>query len=502
MEKLSIKTLNNLKHTEGFSVPSTEIINLPEKVLQFGTGVLLRGLPDYFIDAANKQGKFNGRVVVVKSTASGDLEAFKQQDGLYTHCIRGLENNNKIEKNIINASISRALSAADEWEEILACAADPNMQIVVSNTTEVGIQLVKDDKIDAAPPASFPGKLLAFLHARYKAFNGNPAKGLVIIPTELIVNNGEKLASIVMDLAKLNGVDQAFLDWLSAANHFCSSLVDRIVPGKLAPAESAAFIERYQYTDDLLITSESYSLWAIEASPEIAKTLSFAGADKGVVIAEDITKFRELKLRLLNGSHTFTCGLAHLAGYETVKQAMDSREIEGFISELMFREIAPSIVGHDLSHEEAKEFGEKVLDRFRNPFIEHRWLSITVQYSSKMRMRNLPLLLKHYERTGAVPKAMALGFAAYILFMRCSEKNGVFTGNANGKSYTIQDDHAGWFAEREQSGGKELVKAVLSNTAYWGHDLTQLPGFLNAVTDKFEKLVNGEVSQAIQESCS
>lgn len=502
MEKLSIKTLNNLKHIEGFSIPSMETQNLPERVLQFGTGVLLRGLPDYFIDAANKQGLFNGRVVVVKSTASGDLEAFKQQDGLYTHCIRGLENNNKIERDIINASISRTLSAADDWKEILACAANPDMQIIVSNTTEVGIQLVKDDKIDAAPPVSFPGKLLAFLHARYRSFNGNPAMGMVIIPTELIVNNGEKLASIVMELAKLNGVDQAFLDWLRAANHFCSSLVDRIVPGKLAPADSAAFIERHQYTDELLITSESYSLWAIEASPAIAKKLSFAGADKGVVIAEDITKFRELKLRLLNGSHTFSCGLSHLTGYETVRQAMDSPEIENYVSGLMFREIAPSIVSKDLSYEEAKAFGEKVLDRFRNPFIEHRWLSITVQYSSKMRMRNLPLLLKYYENTGAVPQAMALGFAAYILFMRCTEKNGVFTGNANGKSYTIQDDHAGWFAEREQLSGKALVKEVLSNTAYWNHDLTQLPGFLDAVTGKFETLAGGEAGKAIKESCS
>src|SRR5438309_8834783 len=188
---LSHYTLKNINNDKVI-VPEEAIFELAEKVLQFGTGVLLRGLPDYFIDKANRLGIFNGRIVVVKSTAQGDSSAFEKQDGLYTLCVRGIEDGKKIEENIINASISRVLSAQSEWEQILQCAHNPNLQIIISNTTEMGIQLVKD-AIHHHPPVSFPGKLLAFLYERFKAFNGSEHSGLVIVPTELIPDNGEEL---------------------------------------------------------------------------------------------------------------------------------------------------------------------------------------------------------------------------------------------------------------------------------------------------------------------
>jgi len=182
--------------TPGVVKPAADMFLLPEKVLQFGTGVLLRGLPDYFIDKANRMGLFNGRVVVVKSTDAGDSGAFDRQDGLYTLCVRGIDEGKKVEENIINSSISRVLSARQQWKEILKLAYFADMQVIVSNTTEVGIQLVKEDVLTDTP-ASFPGKLLAFLYERFKAFEGSPDSGMVIIPTELIVDNGKKLAGIV-----------------------------------------------------------------------------------------------------------------------------------------------------------------------------------------------------------------------------------------------------------------------------------------------------------------
>src|ERR1700754_3428169 len=180
---LSKFNLKNIQCSD-LEIPDESIFDLPEKVLQFGTGVLLRDLPDYFIDKANRQDIFNGRVVVVKSTSNGDSSAFDKQDGLYTLCVRGIENGEKIEENIINTSISRVLSANHEWSEILKCAHNPHMQIIISNTTEVGIQLVNDD-VHRHPPTSFPGKLLAFLYERYQAFAGSQQSGMVIVPTEL-----------------------------------------------------------------------------------------------------------------------------------------------------------------------------------------------------------------------------------------------------------------------------------------------------------------------------
>src|ERR1700761_4995305 len=255
---LSKENLSAIRET-GLIKPGAAMFGLPEKVIQFGTGVLLRGLPDYFIDKANRRGRFNGRVVVVKSTDSGDAGAFDRQDGLYTLCVRGIEDGRKVEENIVNSAISRVLSARDQWAEILALAHNPEMQIVISNTTEVGIQFVEDD-IRRNPPVSFPGKLLAFLYERYKAFGGSPESGMVIVPTELIVDNGKKLAAIVKELTQMNALEADFLLWMETHCHFCSSLVDRIVPGKPDAASLHQLTHDLGYTDDLPSISEVYLL--------------------------------------------------------------------------------------------------------------------------------------------------------------------------------------------------------------------------------------------------
>src|SRR5665647_3929561 len=290
--RLSKTSISKISETPSLVLPDTNAFALPEKVLQFGTGILLRGLPDFIINNAINKGTFNGRIVVVKSTATGDTDAFTAQDGLYTLCVRGIHDGKKVEENQIIASISRVLSATNEWDSILECAANPDMQVIISNTTEVGIVLTQDN-IHHTPPHSFPGKLVAFLYQRFKYFNGDIQKGMVIIPTELIPNNGDILLSIVLELAHQNNLETSFIDWIENANYFCSSLVDRIVPGKLQPAEQEKVEAALGYTDELMIISEPYSLWAIESDNErVKEILSFAKGDNSVVLAPNINKFR------------------------------------------------------------------------------------------------------------------------------------------------------------------------------------------------------------------
>ncbi|MVN20075.1 tagaturonate reductase [Mucilaginibacter arboris] len=487
-----ILSKSNLKEIQSQEVivPDEAILSLPEKVLQFGTGVLLRGLPDYFIDKANREGVFNGRIVVVKSTSTGSSSEFDDQDGLYTLCVKGIENGQKIEENIICSAISRVLSAGEHWEEILKCAQKPEMKIVISNTTEVGIQLVKED-IKLSPPTSFPGKLLAFLVERYKAFNGSEESGMVIVPTELIVGNGDKLKSIVLELAAFNQLDAALIDWLDKSNSFCNSLVDRIVPGKPDAETVSAFQEKAGYEDKLLTVSEVYRLWAIEGNEKVKAVLSFAEADKGVIIAPDIEIYRELKLRMLNGTHTLSCGLAFLAGFNTVKEAMDDETFSSFVSELMKEEIASSIP-YEVSKQQTDGFAGQVLDRFRNPHIKHQWIAITVQFSAKLKMRVVPVLVKHYQKSDQIPARIALGFAAYIAFMQVQkEENGKFYGGVNGKSYPVNDDQARFFYDLKNSIPADILTyTILNNTELWGTDLTLLPGFEDAVQQYFAKITS------------
>ncbi|MCU0405291.1 MAG: tagaturonate reductase [Chitinophagaceae bacterium] len=394
MPILSRNTLNNLEHKKGIEYPEENIFSLPEKVLQFGTGVLLRGLPDYFIDKANRSGIFNGRIVIVKSTSSGGTDAFTIQDGLYTHVIRGVENGKQVDKMIVNSSVSRVLAANTDWSDVLACAADPGLKVIISNTTEVGISFLSGDRIDAHPPRSFPGKLLAFLWERFKSSGGSADSGFVIIPTELIPDNATKLRDIIVALARENNCSEAFVSWITSNNFFCNSLVDRIVPGKLTGNDLAEAEEKLGYKDDLLIMSEVFRLWAIECtSPEVKKILSFSQADEGVVLTDDLEKFRELKLRLLNGTHTLSCAYAFLSGFETVGDAMHDEAMGRFITRMAIDEIAPAIVSEKIAYQEACTFAASVFDRFRNPFLEHKWLSIAAQYTSKVKMRVLPVLV-------------------------------------------------------------------------------------------------------------
>ena len=494
---LSKFTLKNIDSSQ-VSVPEENIFQLPEKVLQFGTGVLLRGLPDYYIDKANRKGIFNGRVVVVKSTSTGDTNDFEKQDGLYTICIRGVDGKNKIEENLINASISRVLSAKDQWMEIMQCAHDPQMSIIISNTTEVGIELVKED-IRNAPPKSYPGKLLAFLFERFKAFNGSNQCGMVIVPTELIPDNGKKLESIVLELAYLNGLEDSFIEWLENSNHFCNSLVDRIVPGKPNGEIQSSIESTLGYTDNLLIMSESYSLWAIEGNDEVKQRLSFAEADDSVIIQPSIDIFRELKMRLLNGTHTLSCGVAFLSGFKTVKEAMDNEVIAGYVNTIMKKEIAPSIP-YELDQAAAISFAEKVIDRFRNPHIEHQWINITVQYSSKMKMRCVPVLLKHYEKYNEVPELFALGFAAYLVFMKAVvKKNDNYFGELNESEYPIKDDQAEVFYKRWMGlSTTQLVKETFDDVAFWGTNLNNLPGFAESVNEKLNLIINQGMKEAVE----
>lgn len=497
MDQLSQQYLQLHKVSKSVSLPDEQLAKLPERVLQFGTGVLLRGLPDYLIDKANRQGVFNGRIVVVKSTDGGDITAFNRQNGLYTLCIRGVEEKRPIEQNVICSAISRVLSAKSQWADILKVAISPDLQVVISNTTEVGIQLQQDD-IRQTPPKSFPGKLLSVLYARFKAFNGDKDKGLIIVPTELIPDNGTKLEAILLELAHRNALESEFIDWLETANVCCNSLVDRIVPGRPDAATQHALADQLGYEDELLTIAEAYRLWAIEGDEYVQTVLSFYSADDGVIIRPNIDVFRELKLRLLNGTHTLSCGLALLCGFETVREALDDEIMAMYIQNLMLAELVPGIP-FVIDKKSAQRFAMQVIDRFRNPYIEHRWLSITMQYSAKMQMRNIPTLRQFYRNVGGVPGYIALGFAAYLLFMKATyQENGCWYGQANGEAYLIQDEKAAYFADLwAQLSPQQLVSAVLANKSLWGGDLGQLPGFAGAVTNYLTEMLERGVYETV-----
>jgi tagaturonate reductase len=393
---------------------------LPEKVLQFGTGVLLRGLPDYFINKANKKGIFEGSVVVVKSTSNGDVIDFEKQNNLYHHIIKGVVAGKEINELHENTSISRVLVATSHWREILQVAESSELKIVISNTTEAGLIFDPSDTQIVNTPSSFPGKLLAILWHRWNHFkNKANENGLIILPTELIPNNGELLKKIIIDLSTLQQLPNEFIQWLNDSNDFCNTLVDRIVTGNLPEKEQKELEAQLGYQDNLLITSEPFALWAIETSRQsTVNALSFSQVDDSVIVAPSIAKFRELKLRLLNGAHTFCCALAILAGFETVKSSMSNRSFYKFIVQLLEDEIALCVLSDDITIADTEQFIKIVLDRFSNPNMEHQWKSIAMNYTEKIKMRNLVLIDKYISLKNKVPIGMSICIAAFFVYQK------------------------------------------------------------------------------------
>lgn len=433
------------------------IIPVTEKVIQFGTGVLLRGLPDYFIHNANQQNIFNGSIVVIKSTSTGGVDDFAHQDALFTHCVRGVYNGENVDKHFINTSISRVLAAGPDWEQIIALATSNDIEIVISNTTEAGMVLDEKDTLSNGAPNSFPGKLLALLFERWKHFSGDLQKGWVILPTELMPDNGILLNTLVNKLATINQLPSEFISWMNEANEFCNTLVDRIVPGMVSDEELISIENKLGYKDNLLITSEPFALWAIESKKQSSiQKLSFAKTDDSITVAPSIVKFRELKLRLLNGTHTFSCAVAILAGFDTVIDAMNDASFKSFIQNLVHSELVPCVVYDSISKEDATQFSNKVLERFANPYIQHKWTSIAMNFEEKMKMRNGFLMDTYAATNTEAARYMSLGFAAFCVYIeQASQKTIKIEDYCKNELFKAQVEK--WIVAIKEKGMKNIL---------------------------------------------
>lgn len=480
---------------------------LPEKVLQFGTGVLLRGLPDFLINKANKEGVFNGSIVVVKSTDSA-TDVFTQQDNRYTVVVQGTQQGQDINEATVVTAISRVLAAQTQWAEILTIARNPNLQVIISNTTEVGLQYL-EESIFQSPPQSFPGKLTAFLYERFRNVGGSKNKGMVVIPTELIIDNGLKLRDTVERLATYNELGKLFTKWLKYHVRFCNSLVDRIVT-----AGDDATKADLGYTDELLTVTEPYHLWAIEGDDRVRQMLSFADVNSSVIIDEDVTFYRERKIRVLNGSHTFTVPLAYLLGLETVYAMSQDALMGPLIERLMDDELVPTVPVDGMGEsglEAVRQFAREVRNRFANPHMEHLLLKITLQETAKMQARNVVTLQRYYAQFGTVPRAMALSFAGYLLFMKAvrAEGQSFFGEVAVGSgflTYPINDDKAGYFFERWQGVDaqkpdsiRQFVATICADLTLWNTDLSALPQFVDTVAKNLNDLLTLGVAATLRQ---
>ena len=452
----------------------------PEKVMQFGEGNFLRAFVDDFIDIANEKAGFNGKVVLVQPIAQGLTDLINQQEGLYTLYLRGSEKGVKVDDKRVISAVSRCINPYGNWDKVLELARSEELEIIVSNTTEAGIVHDTESAFDQNPPVSFPAKLTRVLYERFSAGR----KGIVMLSCELIDNNGKELLKCVnqyIDDWKLN---DDFRRWVNEENIFCSTLVDRIVPGRIRdPKEAEALAAANGYEDPLTDVGEVFGIWVIEGPEGLEDRLPFKKAGTPVIVVPDVTPYKKRKVRILNGAHTgFVLG-AYLAGFDIVRDCMHDDTVREYMNKMLYDEVIPTL---PLDKQDLEEFARAVQDRFNNPFVNHELMSISLNSTSKWRARNMPTFLDYVQEKGELPACLTTSFAAYIAFYSSDiqglTEQGLVCRRPKGNEYTVSDDRyvLEFYYDHRQDSPEELVHAVMTHPEMWGTDLTAVPGFEEA----------------------
>jgi tagaturonate reductase len=384
--------------------------------------------------------------------------------------------------------VSKIIHAYQEWEDFLMTAREPGIKYLFSNTTESGLRLTNDEVLTDTPPPSFPAKLCCWLYERFQHFDGSPDSGCIIIPCELVEDNGHLLRQLVMECAEQWQLELDFIRWLVKSNVFCNTLVDRIIPG-VSQDKLPSVWKELGYEDRLVTEGEPYHIFVIEGPKEVGEKLPLDQVGLNVVFTEDSTPFRERKVKILNGSHTALVPVAYLSGLRIVRDTVDHPLLRQFLDRLLKEEILAAL---DMPKAELREYAESVVDRFKNPYIDHYWLTISLNSFAKWKVRLLPSLLSYVAQHGKAPVLMSFSLACLIRF---------YKGSYAGEEIALNDEARvmEYLQEAWQAGeAPAIAEKVLSWSGHWGQDLTAVPDLLAQVTDYLGRLEKEDVPAILQ----
>ncbi|MDO3695380.1 tagaturonate reductase [Wenyingzhuangia sp. chi5] len=467
---------------------TADVKTYTERIIQFGEGNFLRAFVNWMFHEMNQKAGFNAGVVAVQPIDQGLIKMLNDQDGLYTLYLNGIKNGKAISEHQIIDCIQRGINPYENYADYLAVAENPELRFVISNTTEAGISYNANDKLDDAPQSSYPGKLTALLYKRFQTFDGASDKGLILIPCELIDKNGDNLKRIILQYAADWNLGDAFVDWINNDNIFCNSLVDRIVPGYPRDKMDAITAE-LGYKDNLVVEGEQFHLWVIEGPASVKEEIPAEACGLNIVFTDNMEPYRTRKVRILNGAHTTLVPVGYLYGIDKVRESLEDEVVGTYLKNTIFNEICPTL---DLPEAELNQFSNDVLDRFRNPYLEHALMSISLNSTSKFKTRVLPSVLEYIKRKNELPKGLLFSLASLIAF---------YKGDRDGEKIALNDDQSAldFFAAQWATGDiVEIVKATLSNTDFWGTDLSTIDGLQTTVTTYLQAIVDNGMKASLE----
>lgn len=475
--------------------------DLPIKIMQFGEGNFLRGFIDWMIAKLNDKNLFNGRILALQPTPRGRVvPKLIAQDCLYTTVLHGVVNGKDTEQIEIVNSIAKAKSPYTQWEEILEDACSPDLQFIFSNTTEAGITYTKEDFLSKEAPLSFPAKLTAVLYKRFKHYEGKKGSGLVIMPCELIDDNGTKLKNIVLQHVEDANLGAEFINYLNNECVFLNTLVDRVVSGY--PSNADEYFAKIGYKDELMTCGEIFHFMAIEGDDKVKELLPFEKAGLNVVVDKDITKYRLRKVRILNGGHTSNVPAAFLSGLETVDEMMFDEVTGKFANEVIYNDIIPAV---NLDKAMLTSFADDVVNRFKDKSMHHKLASILMNCTSKIKARVLSTV-KDARAKGMLPNRLCFSLAAYLLLYKDTAGVPVQVKRANGKSGEfVDDEHAvsvlvkAWsLYQGTQDSAVAVADAVFSDTSLWGENIASDTPLMNEVGKLLHQAISTGVTATMR----
>ncbi len=451
----------------------------PIKIVQFGEGNFLRAFVDFAFHKLNTEQDFNAGIAVVQPIEKGLTDVLNEQGGRYALFSKGVVEGVEIQEKYVIDSIEYAVNPYVDFESFKKLAHEPELQFVISNTTEAGIAYDENDTLDMAPPNSFPGKLTVLLYERFKHFKEDPSKALTIIPCELINTNADALKAFILQYSEAWQLGSDFINWVDKGCSFHNTLVDRIVPG-YPKDDILNYTQQLDYEDKLIVTSEVFFLWVIEGDDELKKKLPFHKTDLDVKIVSDMQPYRTRKVRILNGAHTAMVPFSLMFGNATVKETIDDEFTGKFVSNIIFDEIIPTL---ELDKEELEIFANAVLDRFRNPFIKHYLASIALNSISKFKVRVLPSLIQYHKNRNELPVGLVFAFACLLRF---------YKGEWQGEELPVNDDEniVSYIQNiwNSSTNVQAVVDGIIGEENFWGQDLTKVTGLSKCLTLALEHI--------------
>ena len=453
---------------------------LPVKIIQFGKGNFLRGFFTWMVEILNRNTDFNGRIEIVETFDTLKSQQLIDQGFKYHVIERGIENDKIIDRIIKVNSVTGLTNAVKAHDKFLKLALEPELKFVISNTTEAGITF-KNEDTDINAPQTFPSRLTALLFHRFQHL-AHREETIFVLPCELIDNNADTLKDFVLKYCELWHLSSGFVQWLNNSIVFCNTLVDRIVSGY--PKRPEIFWKRIDFQDELLVECEPFHFWIIENKGEISQILPIYKTSLNVQFVEEIKPYKDIKVRILNGTHTAMVALGMVNGIKTVDDFMSHKRLSAFLENMLNDEILPT-----LSHRQydSNDFKDKVYDRFKNPFLKHQLSAIQLNSISKFSSRLLPTLKDYLSLNGSLPHNITKVLAHLFWLYKDSYSPSGFELKDEPKVLDIFEN--AW----SQNNLDITVRTLLRNKSLWGEDLSLIKDLKDKITATLERLKTAKV---------